>query len=70
MLLLSDVMEIKVTDEYMGLDEEVRNCQNKEPFENCTTRQYLETVQNQCNCTPYALSDFNKNSVGLFKVEI
>ena len=44
-----------VTEEYLGLDEDVRNCQMKEDFENCTTRQYLSAVQKLCNCVPYPL---------------
>ena len=24
-------------------------------FENCTTRQYLDTIERACNCVPYAL---------------
>ena len=52
---------MKVTDDYLGLDEDVRKCQNIEPFENCTTRQYLDSVLRQCNCIPYALKDFSKS---------
>ena len=46
---------MSVTEEYLGLDEDVRNCQMKEDFENCTTRQYLSAVQKLCNCVPYPL---------------
>ena len=58
---ISVVKEIKVTYEYLGMDENVRNCQSIEPFENCTTRQYLESVQRECNCIPYGLRDFSKD---------
>ena len=65
-LAVSDVKEMKVTDEYLGLDEKVRKCQNDEPFENCTSRQYIENVKKQCGCVPYALRDFTKeNSVDI-----
>ena len=47
--------EIQVTDEYMGLDENIRKCQNKETLEDCTTRQYIDTIQKECNCIPYSL---------------
>ena len=33
----------------------MRKCQNEESFENCTTRQYLERVEEECNCIPYRL---------------
>ena len=62
---ISDVKEVKVTEEFLGLDDSTKNCQNREPYENCTTRHYLETVQLKCNCVPYALKDFSKaNQVG------
>ena len=54
---------MKVTNDYLGLDEDVRKCQNIEPFENCTTRQYLDYVQKQCKCVPYALRDFSKSTM-------
>ena len=38
---ISAVKAMSVTEEYLGLDEEVRNCQMKEDFENCTTRHGL-----------------------------
>ena len=35
--------EIKVTDSFLGQDQDTRKCQNDEPYLNCTTRQYHET---------------------------
>ena len=52
---ISAVKAMSVTEEYLGLDEDVRNCQMKEDFENCTTRQYLNAVLKLCNCVPYPL---------------
>ena len=54
---------MKVTNDYLGLDEDVRKCQNIEPFENCTTRQYLDSVLEQCKCVPFALRDFSKSTM-------
>ena len=44
--------EIRVTDSYIGLDQDVRGCQNEEPKDNCTTRQYLDTLLGKCGCLP------------------
>ena len=52
---ISAVKKIIATEEFLTLDEDIRGCQMKETFESCTTRQYLDNVQNQCNCVPYAL---------------
>ena len=60
---ISAVKKIEVTDEYLGLDEDVRKCQNLEPFENCTTRQYLQAVQNECNCVLYPMRQFIESLV-------
>ena len=46
---LNSLNEVKVTDSFLGLDLKTRKCQNKEPFENCTTRQYSEIFK-KCGC--------------------
>ena len=64
---------MKVTNDYLGLDEDVRKCQNIEPFENCTTRQYFDSVLKQCKCVPFALRDFSKSkmtTVGKLQIKV
>ena len=34
---LNALKEIRVTDSYLGLDQDDTQCQDKEPFDNCTT---------------------------------
>ena len=34
---LNTLKDIVVTDSYLGLDMDVRNCQHEEPYVNCTT---------------------------------
>ena len=34
---------------------DVRECQNEEPYTNCTTRSYLRRVTQKCGCLPFAL---------------
>ena len=50
-----DLTEIKVTDAFLGLDKTIRECQNEEQIDNCTTRQYLNALLNQCRCLPLNL---------------
>ena len=59
---MSDVKEVKVTEDYLGLDEDIRKCQKIETFEDCTTREYLKTVLRKCNCVPYGLRTFSKQN--------
>ena len=56
--------EIKVTDSYLGLDENVRECQNQESFYECTTRNYLDTCVKQCGCLPANIKSSNKVTTG------
>ena len=49
---INALKEIKVTDAYLGLDQETRGCQTKEPYFNCTTKQYIETIRSKCGCLP------------------
>ena len=50
---LDALKEIEVTTSYLGLDQEVRGCQNVEPFDNCTTRHYIENLLDHCGCLPF-----------------
>ena len=50
---LNDLKEIIVTDSYLGLDENVRGCQNGETLNNCTTRFYMDTLLRDCGCLPF-----------------
>ena len=53
---LNAIKEIKVTDSYLGLDIEDRGCQNEEGVEECTTRQYIETLLHKCACLPLKIA--------------
>ena len=61
---MSAVKEIRVTEDYLGLEEETRKCQNQESFEECTTREYLEMFKQLCNCIPYGLSMLTAQNQG------
>ena len=53
---LDAIKEIKVTQSFLGLEQHVRGCQNKEPFYNCTTRHYNDQFVNQCQCLPFNIN--------------
>ena len=50
---LNILKEISGTDSYLGLDQDVRGCQNDEPYDNCTTRQYIQAIRDTCGCLPF-----------------
>ena len=57
---MNTMKEIKVTDSYLGLDQDLKKCQNEEPYFNCTTRHYHDAVLKQCGCLPLHIARSNK----------
>ena len=44
--------ETKVTESFLGLDQDVRECQNDETLYDCTTRNHVNSMLEQCGCLP------------------
>ena len=55
---LTDIKEIKTTADYLGLGEEVTECQQVEEYDKCAARKYRERVLEECHCSPMALKSF------------
>ena len=53
---LNILKEITVTHAFLELDENTRGCQNVEPFDNCTTRFFLNSLKEICGCIPKAIN--------------
>ena len=67
---LDVVKEVKVTDSFLGMDEEERGCQNKEDYQSCTTRHYIDQVKKTCKCLPLYLKINDKGRVKKKSMEI
>ena len=52
---MSSLKRMTGTDSFMKLSDEVKNCQT-ESFEDCSQKRFIKTVQDQCDCIPWALS--------------
>ena len=52
---LHSMKEISVTDSFMGLDKDTRNCQNIETYDDCKTRLHVENLRQECGCLPLSL---------------
>ena len=52
---LNILKEVKVTDSFMELDEDVRECQNQEHYIDCTTNKIIEEMRQQCGCLPLSI---------------
>ena len=58
---LNAVKEIEVTDSFLGMSMEVKECQNEEDLQDCTTRNFRDNFLKKCGCTPYgSLASFEK----------
>ena len=52
---LNSVTEIKVTESYLGMDQTIIGCQNKENIMDCTTRQHIKKLLDNCKCLPFTI---------------
>ena len=57
---LNNLIKMNGTESYFGLDQGVRECQNEEPTETCTTRIYHDTILRECGCLPFNIRTSNK----------
>ena len=52
--LLNVIKEVTVTDSFLSMDKEITGCQ-KESYDECATRKYLNALINNCQCLPFYL---------------
>ena len=50
---LNALKEVKATESFLGLDQEVRGCQNEESLHKCSTRKHIKNLIEQCGCLPF-----------------
>ena len=59
--------EIKVTNEFLGLNRKVTGCQHEETYDDCKTRSYIKALLNKCQCLPFNFNQANLVSItGLY----
>ena len=61
---LNNVIEIKVTNEFLDLEKDVIGCQNDESYDDCNTRHYIEKLHNHCGCLPFTIRNSEKACTG------
>ena len=57
---LDGIKNIVVTESYLGLNEDIRRCQNEEAFEVCTTKLYKSALMSKFNCLPFNINENNE----------
>ena len=56
---LSAVKQILPTEDFLGLNDDIKKCQDQETYEECTTRAFTRDITEKCLCTPFALRNFS-----------
>ena len=62
---LNNVKEILPTDDFLTLDRNIIKCQIEESLNDCKTRQFQDTVVDQCGCLPFSMGNFNQVSLNI-----
>ena len=57
---MNEVKEIKVTDAYLGLKQDIIRCQDHVTLTECATIDYIETLLKSCGCLPFNINIMNK----------
>ena len=61
---LNVVKNIKGTEDFFALPDSVKDCQF-EPYDNCTTRSFVERVIQSCKCLPLKMRTKENEKVDL-----
>ena len=52
---LSSIKDIRVTSDFLDLEQDTINCQTETTISNCTTEAYLTALLDNCSCLPLSL---------------
>ena len=47
---ITSVQQVEVTEDFLGLSETIRECQETEDIEHCHTNTYLDKAKSECDC--------------------
>ena len=66
---LDALTEITITDDFLGLSMEDKEC-DMEPYHDCTTRHYRDTVLEECGCLPLNIRQSEQVQYKIFTILI
>ena len=55
---ITDIKQVKVTEDFLGLDDATRGCHSNSELENCDIKTYLEKSKVNCGCIPANIKRF------------
>ena len=62
---MTGVKYISVSEEFLQLDLQTRNCQMEESLEQCKNRKYHQQIIAQCDCLPFSFKHLVDITVGM-----
>ena len=67
--MVTAVKDVRVTESYLSLGEEMTGCQTGEVRYDCLTRRHRNQVLNNCHCAPANLrSYYGQEVTSLYKI--
>ena len=57
---LNSIKALRVSEDFLGMDESIKECQNKESFEECKSGRYIEKLLDECKCLPFGIQHLYK----------
>ena len=58
---LNSVKQINVSEDFLNLGEDIRDCQNDLSYEDCQTKEYIDDLVRKCKCLPFNMRRSNNN---------
>ena len=64
---ITDIQDVSVSEEFLGLDTATRGCHRNSELEDCETKTYLGKMKDKCGCiTNNLMRFFPEENVGLY----
>ena len=52
---LNSITKVDVTDEFLSMEENARQCHYRKTYGDCLTDKYLNKLKENCKCLPFKL---------------
>ena len=56
---MNTLKQIKVTEDFLSLKKDVRDCQNDESYDDCKTKEYMDALLKACHCLQFNIRSSN-----------
>ena len=60
---LNSIKDFRVSESFLGLKENVRNCQNEVTLEDCAAHKYVDALLGECKCLPFGIKHISEEKL-------